>query len=101
MRLITTKRLREYAARHPTTATTLAHWTELLRASECSNFAALRRMLPHADQVTVKSGRTVTIFNIKTHYRLITAIHYNHQLVYILLLLPHTDYERGAWKNSL
>jgi hypothetical protein len=27
--------------------------------------------------VTVKSGRTVTIFNLASRHRLLTAIHYN------------------------
>ena len=101
MRIITTKRLRDYAKLHPTTATTLAHWTELMLRGRFASFVELRRLLPSADQVTVKSGRTVTIFNLKSHYRLITAIHYNHQLVYILLLLTHSDCDQGQWKNHL
>lgn len=59
------------------------------------------RVLPTADQVKVKSGRTVTIFNITNHYRLITAIHYNHEIVYILLLLTPNAYDQGHWKNNL
>ena len=101
MRIITTKRLQDYAARHPTVAPTLAHWTELIRRSRCASLVALRRLLPSADQVAVASGRTVTIFNIKNHYRLITAIHYNHQIVYILLLLTHNEYDQDHWKKYL
>ncbi len=43
----------------------------------------------------------LTIFNIKNHSRLITAIHYNHQLVFVLLLLTHNEYTQGRWKNHL
>lgn len=99
MRIITVKRLGEFAQRHPTAATTLNHWTELMLAGEFASLVELRRVLPTADQVRVASGRTVTIFNIKNYYRLITAIHYNHQIVYILLLLPHSDYDEGHWKD--
>ncbi len=101
MRIITTKRLRDYAKLHPTTATTLAHWAELMRRGHFGNLAGLRQLLPTADQVTVKSGRTVTIFNIKNHYRLLTAIHYNHQLVFVLRLLTHDEYDQGRWKKHL
>lgn len=101
MRIITTRRLRDYARLHPTTATALAHWTELMLRGHFANLVELRRLLPMADQVTVKSGRTVTIFNIKNHSRLITAIHYNHQLVFVLLLLTHNEYTQGRWKNHL
>lgn len=101
MRIITTKRLRDYARRHPTTATTLEHWTELMCRGHFASLVELRRLLPTADQVTVKSDRTVTIFNIKNHFRLITAIHYNHQLVFVLLLLTHNEYDQGRWKKYL
>lgn len=101
MRIITVKRLREFAKLHPTTASTLAHWTALITGNDFENLVALRRVLPTADQVEVASGRTVTLFNIKDHYRLITAIHYNHQLVYILHLLTHNEYDRGHWNRNL
>ena len=101
MRIITVKRLAGYAARHPTIATTLDHWTELMLVGEFANLVELRRVLPTADQARVESRKTVTIFNIKNHYRLITAIHYNHQIVYILLLLTHSDYDAGHWKENL
>ena len=101
MRIITAKRLADYAARHPTIAPTLGHWTELMLAGEFANLVELRRVLPTADQARVESGKTVTIFNIKNHYRLITAIHYNHQIIYILLLLTHSDYDAGHWKENL
>ncbi len=40
-------------------------------------------------------------FNITNHYRLIAAIHYNHQIAYILLLLTHNEYDQGRWKKNL
>ncbi len=41
------------------------------------HFADLRTVWPDADQVEVKSGRTVTVFKIRGNkYRLLTAIHY-------------------------
>ena len=101
MRLITVKRLREYAEVHPPIASARAHWTELMLLGEFTHLVELRRVLPTADQVQVKSGRTVTIFNITNHYRLITAIYYNHEIVYILLLLTHNEYDQGHWKNNL
>jgi mRNA interferase HigB len=101
VRIISIKRLRNYAKLHPTTATTLEHWEELIHRGHFVNLIDLRKVLPSADQVVVKSGRTVTIFNIKNHYRLITAIHYNHRIVYILLFLSHTDYEKPHWKTTL
>lgn len=101
MRIITIKRLREYASRYPSAAPTLDHWEELIRRGRFESLVELRKILPSADQVEVASGKTVTIFNIKSHYRLVTAIHYNHQIVYILLFLSHSDYDKPRWKNNL
>jgi mRNA interferase HigB len=101
VRIITIKRLREYATLHPTIATTLEHWEVLIRRGQFANLLEIRKVLPTADQAEVRSGKTGTIFNIKDHFRLITAIHYNHQIVFILLLLTHGDYDKPHWKKNL
>ena len=52
--------------------------------------------------MVVKSGRVVTVFNLcGNHYRLIVAIHYNTQLVFILRFFTHAEYDKDAWKASL
>jgi mRNA interferase HigB len=57
---------------------------------------------PHADAVTVASGRTVVVFNIRgNRYRLVTAIHYNRQLVYTLRFMTHAEYSKNRWKDML
>jgi mRNA interferase HigB len=101
VRIITTKRLRDYAKLHPTVATTLDHWEQLIHRGRFENLVELRRILPSADQIKAASGKTVTIFNIKSHYRLITAIHYNHQILFVLLLLTHNEYDKAHWKKNL
>jgi mRNA interferase HigB len=101
VRIITIKRLREYATRHPTIAATLEHWEVLIRRGQFANLVEIRKVLPTADQAKVRSGKTVTIFNIKSHCRLITSIHYNHQIVFILLMLTHSDYDSPHWKKNL
>jgi mRNA interferase HigB len=101
VRIITTRRLRDYATLHPTVATTLDHWEELIRRGRFDTLVDLRKILPSADQVKVASGKMVTIFNIKNHYRLITAIHYNHQILFVLLLLTHREYDKAHWKKNL
>ena len=93
--------LREYATLHPTIAATLEHWEVLIRKGQFANLVEIRKVLPTADQAKVRSGKTVTIFNIKNHFRLITAIHYNHQIVFILLMLSHSDYDKPHWKKNL
>ena len=50
----------------------------------------------------VDSNRTVVIFNIGgKNYRLITAIHYNRQLVFVLRFMTHAEYSKNRWKDDL
>jgi len=62
----------------------------------------LRRSFPDADMVRVKSERNVIVFNIrKNEFRLITAIHFNRQILYTLRLLTHAEYSKDRWKDAL
>ena len=73
MRVITRKRLNEFAKIHPDTKNALAQWYQLVKANKFSSFAELRQIFPSADQV----GK-LTVFNIGGNkVRLIAAIHYN------------------------
>jgi len=96
MHIITRKRLNEFASRHPTTASGLAHWYKILRKQNFANFAELRHAFPHADQI---GG--LTVFNIGGNKaRLIAAVHYNRRKVYIRAVLTHAEYNAGGWKEK-
>ncbi|MCK6382689.1 MAG: type II toxin-antitoxin system HigB family toxin [Leptospiraceae bacterium] len=59
------------------------------------SFAELRKVFPSADLVG-----NFTVFNIGGNkFRLITAIHYNTQIVYIRHILTHTEYDQNKWRN--
>ncbi|MFN8496812.1 MAG: type II toxin-antitoxin system HigB family toxin [Anaerolineae bacterium] len=95
MRVITRKRLNDFTARHPDTTTSLEHWYRLVKARQFWSFSELREVFPNADQV----GK-LTVFNIGGNkVRLIAAIHYNRQKVYIRAVLTHAEYNRGTWKE--
>jgi mRNA interferase HigB len=102
MRVITRKRLREFAQRYPDVSEPLQKWCRFFREAEWENLQDVRRVYPHADAVTVASGNSVTVFNIcGNKYRLIAAIHYNRQRVYVLRLLRHAEYSKEFWKDRL
>jgi mRNA interferase HigB len=62
----------------------------------------VRLQFPHADQVRVGSNRHVVVFNIGgNEYRLIAAIHYNTQTVYVLMIMTHAEYSKEKWKSKL
>ncbi len=95
MHVITRKRLNEFVKLYPDTKNALAQWYRLLKGNEFTSFVELREMFPSADRV----GK-LTVFNIGGNkVRLITAIHYNRQKVYIRAVLTHTEYDEGKWKE--
>jgi len=66
-----------------------------MRKNRLSNFAQLREIFPQADQV----GK-FTVFNIGGNkVRLIAAMHYNRNRLYIRHVLTHPEYDSGEWKE--
>jgi mRNA interferase HigB len=95
MHVITRKRLNEFAEMHPDTNSALSHWYQLMKRNEFSNFAHLRETFPSADQV----GK-LTVFNIGGNkVRLIAAIHYNRNKIYIRAVLTHAEYDEQRWRE--
>lgn len=44
----------------------------------------------------------MTVFDIGGNkYRLVTAIHYNRQLIYVLRIMTHAEYDKEKWKEQL
>ncbi|MBA2432938.1 MAG: type II toxin-antitoxin system HigB family toxin [Chthoniobacterales bacterium] len=102
MRLIKRTTLVAYAHRFPKAATPLDDWARLTLSAAWKNLVDTRKTFPHADQVKVKSGRTVTVFNLcGNDFRLITAIHYDRRKVFALNFLTHAEYCKDTWKSRL
>jgi mRNA interferase HigB len=94
------QRLREYAQRHPTAASSLAHFEQNAKAAAWGSFNELKRTFNHADQCLVKSGRIVQIINIQgNRYRLVVSTHFNKRRIYIREFLSHAEYSKGNWKH--
>jgi mRNA interferase HigB len=94
--------VKQWAAQHRDAAESLAAWLKNASDATWRSLAELRQVYPHADPVVVASGRTVVVFNIRgNRYRLITAIHYNRQVIYTLRFLTHAEYSKDRWKETL
>lgn len=95
MHVITRKRLNEFAETHPDAKSSLARWYAIVRKSRFQNFARLRETFSQADQV----GK-FTVFNIGGNkVRLIAAVHYNRNKIYIRHVLTHDQYDAGKWRE--
>ena len=95
MHIITRKRLLEFAKKHPDCSSALESWYRIVKRTDFNSFAELRQAFPSADQV----GK-LTVFNIGGNKaRLIAAIHYNTDRVYVRHIFSHKEYDRGAWRK--
>jgi mRNA interferase HigB len=65
-------------------------------------FDDVRKTFRGADQIRVKSGRKMVVFNIGGNdYRLIAAIHYDRQKLFALRFMTHAEYDDNKWKEIL
>jgi mRNA interferase HigB len=102
MRIISLKTLRQFWRRYADAKTPLRSWFKTSKAARWDDLTEVRATFPTADPVIVASGNTVTVFNIGGNkYRLITAIHYNTGVVFVLMVLTHAEYSRDKWKDRL
>jgi len=96
MRIITRKRIVDFSKNHPDCANALDSWYRIVKHATITNFAELRAIFPSADQVD-----GLTVFNIGGNkVRLIAAIHYNIQRIYIRHVLTHSEYDKNKWKEE-
>lgn len=87
--MISEKKLREFWEVHADAEQPLKAWLKRTEGSAWRNFADLREDYPHADQY----GRCI-VFNVGGNkFRLITAIHFNRQKVYVRFVLTHGEYD--------
>jgi mRNA interferase HigB len=102
MRIIKEPTLAAYARKYARAAVSLEQWRIIAREASWQSLPEVRATYGSADAIKVKSGRVITVFNIAgSRFRLVTAIHYNRGLIFILRFLTHAEYSLGSWKEQL
>jgi mRNA interferase HigB len=96
LRVISRKRLLEFARKSPDAAEPLDNWYRRTKRAKWKNLAEVRADYPHADAVGA-----CTVFNIKGNkYRLIAKIFYKDQIVLIRFILTHREYDKEECKDD-
>ena len=89
MRLISNRALREFALRQREANEPLRAWRKLIERGSFGSFADLKRVFRSVDKVD-----NFYVFNIAgNRYRLIAAIHFNTQTLYVRAVLTHSEYD--------
>jgi mRNA interferase HigB len=92
MRVISNKSLVEFAGRHPEASVALQMWRKTIEAGSFSNFATLKQAFNATDRVG-----DFYVFDIGGNkFRLIAAVHFNVQKLYVRHVLTHKEYDK--WK---
>jgi mRNA interferase HigB len=102
VRVISAGRIKKFCRSFPTAKTSLLAFLKIAREARWQNVTDLRRTYPHADSAVVRSKRIVTVINIRgNEFRLVIAVHYNTQRLFVLRFMTHAEYSRGTWKDTL
>ena len=96
MRIFTEKTLKEYIEIHSDTKTAIQEWVDIVKRSEWTCFADVRRTFNSADAV----GNQRYVFNIKGNcYRIVAVIKFTIKFVYIRFIGTHSEYDRIDCRN--
>ena len=98
VRVISRKRIREASRTHPEWAASLSVWYKMVKnaSTDWKHFEDVKRTWRNSDNVGI-----CVIFDISHNKcRLIAYINYRSHKVFILHILSHTEYGKGAWKND-
>jgi mRNA interferase HigB len=99
MRLIGQDVLRRSLKKHPEARKWLAAWALTVEDAAWQSIDDVRNDYPSADGVRLRSRLVVTVFNVKgNEYRLLTNVDYRGQVVQVLELLTHAEYNKDLWK---
>jgi len=92
--VISKKKVSDFIEGNLESKASLENWYRIVSKSDFGNFSDLRLTFPSADQVS-----DLTVFNISGNkYRLIAAIHYNRQILYVRDILSHAEYNKDKWR---
>lgn len=102
MHVVSIKALRAFWEIHADSERSLRLWFKATERASWATYNELRRTFASADTAKVGSGNTVVIFDIGGNkYRLVAAVHYNRERVFVLKIMTHKEYSRDAWKGQL
>ncbi len=96
MHIISKKRLREFWTKRSEAEIPLRGWYQAVKNAEWRKFADVKATFNSVDVYA-----RCYIFDVGGNkYRIIAAIHFNAQRVFVRNVLTHSQYDDGAWKSD-
>lgn len=98
MRIISRRRLREFAAAHADAEAPLNAWYAIVKGQDYATPHELKSDFPTASVL----GRWRTVFNVGGNkYRLVVDMRYDLGRVYVRHVLTHSEYDRLSVEGGL
>ena len=92
MHVISKHALIAFWLKHPTARAPLEAWYRLIKTGNYFNFNELKRTFNSADYVS-----PYVVFDVGgNNFRVISALHYDRQKLYIRDVFTHTEYDRWS-----
>ena len=92
MRLISRNTLVAFWTAHPETKTSLARWTNVIKATKWHSTDEVQRSFPKAKVLNAERVR----FEVAGgNYRLIAAFDFGRQIVFVKFIGTHAEYDRA------
>jgi mRNA interferase HigB len=92
MRIISNKALTDFSAEHPLAREPLQAWRKILESRSFENYAEIKKTFNAVDKVD-----RFYIFDIGGNkYRIVSAIHFDQQKLFIRYVFTHKEYDK--WK---
>ena len=99
VRVISQKALKDFWANHRDSELPLRAWYKAIKAGTFRSLTELKQTFASVDYVPVGGGKFF-VFNIGGNkYRLVAAIHFNRQRLFVRRVLTHREYDQGGWKQ--
>ena len=92
MRVLSNKALTDFSTIHPASHAPLQGWRKIVESRTFASFADIKTSFNATDKVA-----DYYVFDIcGNKYRIVTAIHFDYQKLYIRHVLTHKEYDK--WK---
>jgi mRNA interferase HigB len=92
MRIISNKALTDFSAIHAAAGEPLQTWRKIIESRTFASFAEVKTVFNTIDKVSI-----YYVFDIGGNkYRIVAAIHFDHQKLYIRHVFTHKEYDK--WK---
>lgn len=102
MWIISKKMLRKFWEKHSGTKSALEEWHHAAATADWDSPARAKLAFgSRVDFVESDKGSKLAVFDVGGNKcRLITSIHYNTKVLYILAALTHREYDKNHWKRK-